>query len=95
MRTQLETLREPPLQPRLHPVVLAGSEGHDECGGSRTSELLQQRAADLIGADHLTRIDVQISELPDLPRGDVSRLGHKTQAELPLQQKFRIGGSLA
>src|SRR5215472_18919542 len=83
----MQASRKPPLQSRLQPVVLAGAERRDKGSGRRPSELLQQRATGLIGADHLARVDVQISELPDLPCGHVSRLRHKTQTELLLQRE--------
>src|SRR5262249_37278677 len=88
VRTQVETLREPPFQSRLHPVVLAGAEGHDERGGRGPSEFLEQRAAGLIGTDHLTRVNIQVSELANLPGGNVSRLRNKTHTELLLQREI-------
>src|SRR5262249_39282055 len=66
---------------------MARSERHDESCGRRPSEPFQQRPAILVGADCLARVDVQISQLPNLPRSHVSRLRDKPESKLLLQRE--------
>src|SRR5207253_571706 len=62
VRRELYAAREPPVEPGLQAIVLARAKRSKECRGGAAAELLEQRSAGRVGADHLAGVDVEIAE---------------------------------
>ena len=84
VHAQAEAVGEPPMQLRLHRVVLPLADGLQEHGGRRPAVLLLQGPAFLAGADDLAGIDVSEPELPCRVRAHVPDLAGELPRQLPL-----------